>query len=92
MTSSNQSINMTAANDTLHAQKARIRIIGAGVGGLVTALQLNAHGFNDIEIFESANQIISLGVGINVQPHAVLVLRDLGLLPALENTGVEIKS
>lgn len=66
-----------------------IVIVGAGVGGLVTALQLHAHGFRNIRIFEAANELVPLGVGINVQPHAILVLRDLGLLPALENTGIE---
>ncbi|KAK5080880.1 hypothetical protein LTR05_008196 [Lithohypha guttulata] len=71
------------------AGNARVAIIGAGVGGLVTALQLHAHGFKNIEIFEAANQLTSLGVGINVQPHAILVLRDLGLLPALESTGIK---
>lgn len=30
-------------------------------------------------------------MGINVQPHAVLVLRDLGLLPSLQSTGVETR-
>lgn len=67
----------------------KIAIIGAGVGGLVTALQLHAHGFKNITLYEAASQITSLGVGINVQPSAVLVLRNLGLLPALENTGIE---
>ena len=69
----------------------KIAIIGAGVGGLVTALHLHAHGFKNIQLFEAASKLTSLGVGINVQPHAVLVLRDLGLLPALQSTGVETR-
>lgn len=40
-------------------------------------------------MFEASTQLTTLGVGINVQPSAVLVLRNLGLLPALEETGVE---
>ncbi|EGP86545.1 unnamed protein product [Zymoseptoria tritici ST99CH_1A5] len=71
------------------ATEPRIAIVGAGVGGLVTALHLHAHGFTAIDIFEAAGQLVSLGVGINVQPHAVLVLRNLGLLPRLEAIGVE---
>lgn len=67
----------------------KIVIVGAGIGGLVTALQLHANGFRNIHIFEAASQLTTLGVGINVQPHAILVLRDLGLLPALQNTGIE---
>ena len=73
------------------AMNAQILIVGAGVGGLVTALQLHANGFKDIRIFEAASKLTSLGVGINVQPSAVLVLRNLGLLPALESTGVETR-
>lgn len=71
------------------AKDPKIVIIGAGVGGLVTALHLHAHGFKDINLFEAASQLVSLGVGINVQPHAVLVLRNLGLLPALKAIGIE---
>ncbi|EME79919.1 uncharacterized protein MYCFIDRAFT_37438 [Pseudocercospora fijiensis CIRAD86] len=67
----------------------KIAIIGAGVGGLVTALQLHAQGFKNISLYEAASQITCLGVGINVQPSAVLILRNLGLLPALQNTGIE---
>jgi len=66
-------------------------IVGAGVGGLFTALQLHAHGFRDFRLFEAASKLTSLGVGINVQPSAVLVLRNLGLLPALTSTGVETR-
>ncbi len=66
----------------------RIAIIGAGIGGLTAALHLHAHGFRDITVYESAPRLEPLGVGINVQPHAALVLRDLGLLPALLATGV----
>lgn len=71
------------------ASAAKIAVIGAGVGGLVTALNLHAYGFTNIDVFEAASQLVPLGVGINVQPHAILVLRDLGLLPALESTGIQ---
>lgn len=67
----------------------RILIAGAGIGGLSTALALHAAGLTDVHIFEAANQLSTLGVGINVQPSAVLILRNLGLLPALESTGIE---
>jgi 2-polyprenyl-6-methoxyphenol hydroxylase-like FAD-dependent oxidoreductase len=68
-----------------------IIIVGAGIGGLTTALHLHAHGFTNIHIFEAAAVLKTLGVGINVQPHAVLILRDLGLLPALESTAIKTK-
>ncbi|KAK5658010.1 hypothetical protein OQA88_2564 [Cercophora sp. LCS_1] len=66
----------------------RILIAGAGIGGLTTALALHAAGFSDIHIFEAAAHLTTLGVGINVQPSAVLILRNLGLLPALEDIGI----
>jgi 2-polyprenyl-6-methoxyphenol hydroxylase-like FAD-dependent oxidoreductase len=69
----------------------RILIAGAGIGGLTTALTLHAAGFTDIHIFEAASSLTSLGVGINVQPSAVLILRNLGLLAALEKIGVETR-
>ncbi|KAK3652952.1 hypothetical protein LTR56_004900 [Elasticomyces elasticus] len=77
------------ANEASITRNASIGIVGAGVGGLVTALQLHANGFRNIQLFEAASKVTSLGVGINVQPHAVLILRDLGLLDALKSTGVE---
>lgn len=67
----------------------RILIAGAGIGGLTAALSLHAAGFTDIQIFEAASTLTTLGVGINVQPSAVLILRNIGLLEALENTGIQ---
>jgi 2-polyprenyl-6-methoxyphenol hydroxylase-like FAD-dependent oxidoreductase len=66
-------------------------IVGAGIGGLTTALNLHAHGITNIHVFEAAATLKTLGVGINVQPHAVLILRDLGLLPALESTAIKTR-
>lgn len=68
-----------------------VTIIGAGIGGLVAALQLHAEGITNIHIFEASSQIKALGVGINIQPHAILILRNLGLLPALAHTGLQPK-
>lgn len=65
-----------------------ICIIGAGVAGLTTALHLHAHGIKNVHLFESAETLSALGVGINIQPSATLILRNLGLLPALEKTGI----
>ncbi|KAG8630273.1 hypothetical protein KVT40_001892 [Elsinoe batatas] len=72
----------------LNAQP-RILIAGAGIAGLSAALALHAQGFTDIHLFEAAAQLTTLGVGINVQPSAVLILRNLGLLDALEGTGIQ---
>ncbi len=62
-------------------------IIGAGVGGLTLALALHRHGIA-CRIFESAAEMLPLGVGINVLPHATAELRSLGVLDALERAAV----
>ncbi|MBN9631314.1 MAG: FAD-dependent monooxygenase [Actinobacteria bacterium] len=48
-----------------------IAIIGAGIGGLVTALSLHKAGFGDIRVYERVRELRPLGVGINLLPHAV---------------------
>lgn len=67
----------------------RILIAGAGIGGLAAALSLQAAGFEDVKILEAARDIRELGVGINLPPHAVRELTELGLGDALARIGVE---
>ncbi len=62
-------------------------IIGGGVGGLTTALMLHARGI-DCEIFEQADQIRELGVGINTLPHAIRELKEIGLLERLDAVAI----
>ena len=45
-------------------------IVGGGIGGLTTALMLRARGIG-CELFEQADSIRELGVGINTLPHAI---------------------
>ncbi|SDB13362.1 flavin-dependent oxidoreductase [Belnapia rosea] len=65
----------------------RVLVIGGGIGGLATALSLHAAGI-EAELYEAAAEIRPLGVGINLQPHAVRELTELGLGPALAEAGV----
>ncbi|GAA4218286.1 2-polyprenyl-6-methoxyphenol hydroxylase-like FAD-dependent oxidoreductase [Streptosporangium album] len=65
----------------------RVLIIGGGIGGLTTALSLHAAGI-DCEVVESVVEPRPLGVGINLQPHAVRELTELGLGEALAEIGV----
>ena len=48
----------------------KVIIVGGGIGGLTTALMLHARGI-DCELFEQAEGIRELGVGINTLPHAI---------------------
>jgi len=57
-------------------------IIGAGIGGLATALRLHEVGVR-VDVFDSASELRPLGVGINLLPHAVRELDALGLLQEL---------
>ncbi|CAN7193208.1 flavin-dependent oxidoreductase [Phenylobacterium sp. LjRoot164] len=57
-------------------------IAGAGIGGLAAALALHADG-HDVTVFEAVQEVLPLGVGINLLPHAGEVLAELGLMDAL---------
>ncbi len=55
----------------------KIIIAGGGIGGLVTAMRLHQDG-HDVQVFESVKEVTPLGVGINLLPHCVRVLTNLG--------------
>ncbi len=65
----------------------RVLIIGGGIGGLAAALALHAAGIT-AEVFEATAEVRPLGVGINLQPHAVRELTELGLADRLAATGI----
>lgn len=56
----------------------KIAIIGAGIGGLTTAIALQQKGF-DVKIFESASEIRPVGAGIVLAANAMKGLQILGL-------------
>ncbi|EME99016.1 flavin-dependent oxidoreductase [Streptomyces mobaraensis NBRC 13819 = DSM 40847] len=64
-----------------------VLVAGAGIGGLTTALSLHAAGIG-ATVVESVREIRPLGVGINLLPHAVRELTELGLGDALAAIGV----
>jgi 2-polyprenyl-6-methoxyphenol hydroxylase-like FAD-dependent oxidoreductase len=66
----------------------KVLIAGGGIGGLAAALCLARAGL-DVEVYEAARDIRPLGVGINLLPHSVRVLRDLGLQGELAASGIE---
>ncbi|HYH32351.1 MAG TPA: flavin-dependent oxidoreductase, partial [Pseudonocardia sp.] len=68
----------------------RAVIIGAGIGGLTTALRLHQSGV-DCTVHEQSDQIRELGVGLNVLPHAIRELAELGLLEPLAAAGIRTK-
>ena len=67
-----------------------VLIAGGGIGGLTLALSLHQIGI-DCRVFESVAELKPLGVGINVLPHAVRELIELGLMDKLDAAGVRTK-
>ena len=60
----------------------RIAVIGAGIGGLATALALLRRGL-DVEVYEQAPQLGEVGAGIQISSNGTRVLYALGLEEAL---------
>lgn len=65
----------------------QVVIVGGGIGGLVLALSLHQAGI-DCRIYEAVSEIRAVGAGINLLPHAVRELDELGLVPALDAVGI----
>ncbi len=68
----------------------RVLVAGGGIGGLATALSLHAAGI-EVEVVESARSIQAYGAGINLLPHAVRELTELGLGEEVEAAGIATK-
>ena len=62
-------------------------IVGGGIGGLTLALKLQRAGIA-CRVYEAAPEIMAVGVGINLLPHATKELAEIGLEDALAKVGV----
>lgn len=67
-----------------------VLIIGGGIGGLTLALSLHQAGIA-CRVFEAAPEIKPLGVGINLLPHGMRELTELGLQERLAAVAVETR-
>ena len=68
----------------------KIIIAGAGIGGLTAALSLTAAGI-DVVVCERTAEILPLGVGLTLLPHAIAVAERLGLVEELAKVATEIE-
>jgi len=67
-----------------------VLIVGGGIGGLALALSLHQAGISS-RVFETAPEVLPLGVGINLLPHAMRELSELGLQEALAAHAIETR-
>ena len=68
----------------------KVIIAGGGIGGLITALSMHRAGIK-VKVFESVKEMKPIGVGINLLPHSVRVLTNLGLHDRIAEVSVEAK-
>lgn len=67
-----------------------ILVAGAGIAGLSFALTCHQIGA-PVKLFEQVEEIRPLGVGINLQPHAIRELMELGLEDQLDDLGIRTR-
>jgi len=65
---------------------ARVLVVGAGIGGLATAIALQQTG-REVLVLERAPELWDVGAGISLWPNAVRALRRLGIGDAVEAAG-----
>lgn len=61
----------------------RAIVVGGGIGGLAAATALARNGIS-VTLLEQAKRITEVGAGLQVSPNGLVVLRALGVEPALE--------
>ena len=63
-------------------------VVGAGIGGLATALACNKAGIA-VTLLEQAAALKEVGAGVQISSNGTVVLRELGLLDAIDKIGVK---
>ncbi|HEU0026977.1 MAG TPA: FAD-dependent monooxygenase [Ktedonobacterales bacterium] len=64
----------------------RVLIVGAGIGGLVTAIALRREGV-DVSLFERASDLAPMGAGLTIWANAITTLQRIGLGDMLASIG-----
>jgi hypothetical protein len=76
---------------TKEPQDLQIAILGAGMGGLTSALALAQQGFKNIDVYENASDLGFVGAGIQLAPNMARVLDGLGVWKGVEGEAVNIE-
>lgn len=71
-------------------KKQTILIIGAGIGGLTTAVALQKAGY-EVQIFEAATSFLPLGAGLTLASNALKAYHQIGLDKEVIATGQVLK-
>ncbi|WP_126972639.1 FAD-dependent monooxygenase [Gynurincola endophyticus] len=66
-----------------------VGIIGAGIGGLTTAIALLQKGI-DVMLFEKTANIEAVGAGIALAPNAMQIFREMGLFNEVSAAGMSM--
>ena len=61
----------------------RVIVVGAGIGGLTTAIALSRKKI-DVEIYERSTRLADVGAGVSLWPNALKALHQLGMKAALD--------
>lgn len=68
----------------------KVIIIGAGVGGLCTAIALQQYGF-EVKVYEKIKELGEVGAGLTLWSNAVHVLRALGVADTVIAAGSKVQ-
>jgi len=82
---------VSTSSSTPHTSTPDVLIVGGGIGGLTLALSCHQAGIS-CRVCEAAPEIQPLGVGINLLPHGMRELSELGLADRLAATAIETRT
>ncbi len=69
----------------------KIVILGAGIGGLTTAIALRKKGFKNISIYERRKKATTIGAGLMLWSNATKILHELELMTEIEKVGGQLE-
>ncbi|GGZ87402.1 FAD-dependent monooxygenase [Streptomyces echinoruber] len=76
---------------TTERRRTKALVIGAGIGGLTCAIALRRVGI-DVEVYERATELRSVGSGLSVMSNAVSALAGFGIDLGLDKRGQAVES
>ena len=70
-----------------HGSQLHVAIVGAGIGGLATALAMLRAGL-EVDLYEQAHTLEALGAGIHIGPNGARILLRLGLGAQIDGVAI----